>query len=64
MVLQGPTGEECLHNGIRAAVVFDLAVSLNSTLLSSCVGVLLFTGIIVDDGLILDLGTFSLSSGH
>ena len=63
MVLQGPTGEECLHNGIRAAV-FDLAVSLNSTLLSSCVGVLLFTGIIVDDGLILDLGTFSLSSGH
>ena len=49
-----------------SAAVFDLGVSvmLNSTLFSSCVGVLLFTGINVDDGLILDFGTLSLSSGH
>ena len=50
-----------------SAAVFDLGVSiimLNSTLFSSCVGVLLFTEISVDDGLILDFGTLSLSSGH
>ena len=50
-----------------SAAVFDLGVSLamlNSTLFSFCVGVLLFTGIIADDGLILDFGTLSLSSGH
>ena len=49
-----------------SAAVFDLGVSvmLNSTLFSSCVHVLLFTGINVDDGLILDFGTLSLSSGH
>ena len=50
-----------------SVAVFDLDVSLvmlNSTLFSFCVGVLLFTGINVDDGLILDFGTFSLSSGH
>ena len=50
-----------------SAAVFDLGVSiimLNSTLFSSCVGVLLFAEINVDDGLILDIGTFSLSSGH
>ena len=50
------------------AVMFDFEVSLvmliNLTLLSSGVGVLLFTGINVDDGLILDFGTLSLSSGH
>ena len=47
-----------------SAALFDLGVSLvmlNSTLLSSCVGVLLFTEINVDDGLMLDFGTLSLS---
>ena len=46
-----------------SAALFDLGVSLvmlNSTLLSSCVGVLLFTEINVDDGLMLDFGTLSL----
>ena len=50
-----------------SAAVFDLGVSivmLNSALFSSCVGVLLFVGINVDDGLILDFGTPSLSSGY
>ena len=52
-----------------SAALFDLGVSLvmlNSTLLSSCVGVLLFTEINVDDGLMLDFGTLSLSlsCGH
>ena len=48
-----------------SAAVFDLGVSLvmlNLTLFSSCVGILLFTGINVDNG--LDFGTLSLSSGH
>ena len=48
-----------------SATVFDLGVSLvmlNSILLSSCVSVLLFTGINVDDDLILDFGALSLSS--
>ena len=50
-----------------SAAVFDLGVSLvmlNLTLFSSCVGILLFTGINVDNDLILDFGTLSLSSGH
>ena len=50
-----------------SAAVFNLGVSLvmlNSTLFSSCVGILLFTGINIDDGLILDFGTLSLSNGH
>ena len=58
-----------LQQNYQLAAVFDLGVSLillNSRLLSSCVSVLLFTGInhMVDDGLILDFGTLSLSSGH
>ena len=50
-----------------STAVFNLGVSLvilNSTLFSSCFGVLLFTGINVDDGLILGFGALSLSSGH
>ena len=50
-----------------STIVFNLGVSLvilNSTLFSSCFGVLLFTGINVDDGLILVFGALSLSSRH